>query len=127
MKRIAVACEDNQDLDGRISQHFGRCPYYLIVDVEGDEIVKTDTIANPYYTQHTPGMVPKFIQEQGAHVLISGGIGPRAIDMFASLGIEVVSGAAGNAGDILRAYLKGEVSGAEGCGHHDHPGGHNHF
>ena len=127
MKRIAVACEDNQGLDGQISQHFGRCPYYLILDVEGDEIVKTDTVANPYYTQHTPGMVPQFINEQGAHVLIAGGIGPRAIDLFASLGIEVVSGIAGNAGDILQAYLKGEISGAEGCGHHNHPGGHNHF
>ena len=127
MKRIAVACDDNQGLDGQISQHFGRCPYYLIVDVEGDEIVKTDTIANPYYNQHTPGVVPEFISEQGANVLIAGGIGPRAIDMFASLGIEVVSGIAGNAGDIVEAYLKGEVSGAEGCGHHDHPGDHNHF
>jgi predicted Fe-Mo cluster-binding NifX family protein len=127
MKRIAVACEDNQGLDSQISQHFGRCPYYLILDVEGDEIVKTDTVANPYYTQHTPGMVPQFINEQEAHVMIAGGIGPRAIDLFVSLGLEVVSGIAGNAGDIVQAYLKGEVSGAEGCGHHDHPGGHNHF
>jgi predicted Fe-Mo cluster-binding NifX family protein len=123
MKRIAVACDDNQGLDGQISQHFGRCPYYLIVDVEGDEIVKTDTIANPYYTQHTPGMVPGFINEQGANVMIAGGIGPRAIDLFASMGIEVVSGIAGNAGDIVQSYLKGEVSGVEECGH-DHPAGH---
>jgi len=123
MKRIAVACDDNQGLDGQISQHFGRCPYYLIVDVDGDEIVKTDTIANPYYTQHTPGMVPKFINEQGAHVMIAGGIGPRAIDLFASMGIEVVSGIAGNAGDVVQSYLKGEVSGVEECGH-DHPAGH---
>ena len=123
MKRIAVACEDNQGLDGQISQHFGRCPYYLIVDVEGDEIVKTDTIANPYYTQHTPGVVPEFINEQGANVMIAGGIGPRAIDLFASMGIEVVSGIAGNAGDIVQSYLKGEVSGVEECGH-DHPAGH---
>jgi len=123
MKRIALACDDNQGLDGQISQHFGRCPYYLIVDVDGDEIVKTDTIANPYYTQHTPGMVPKFINEQGAHVMIAGGIGPRAIDLFASMGIEVVSGIAGNAGDVVQSYLKGEVSGVEECGH-DHPAGH---
>jgi predicted Fe-Mo cluster-binding NifX family protein len=123
MKRIAVACEDNQGLDGQISQHFGRCPYYLIVDVEGDEIVKTDTIANPYYTQHTPGVVPEFINEQGAHVMIAGGIGPRAIDLFASLGIEVLSGMAGKTGDIVQAYLKGEISGVEECGH-DHPAGH---
>ena len=123
MRRIALACEDNQGLGGQISQHFGRCPYYLILDVEGEEIIKTDIITNPYYHDHTPGMVPKFINEQGADVMIAGGIGPRAIELFASLGIEVVSGIAGNAGDIVQAYLKGEISGVEAC-QHDHPGGH---
>jgi predicted Fe-Mo cluster-binding NifX family protein len=123
MKRIALACEDNQGLGGQISQHFGRCPYYLIVDIEGDEIVKTNSIANPYYNQHSPGMVPKFINEQGANVMIAGGMGPMAIELFTRLGIEVVSGIAGNPGDIVQAYLRGEISGAEECGH-DHPEGH---
>ena len=123
MKRIALACEDNQGLGGQISQHFGRCPYYLILDVEGDEIIKADSIVNPYYNDHTPGMVPKFINEQGANVMIAGGIGPRAIDLFAGMGIEVVSGITGNAGDIVQAYLKGEISGVEAC-QQDHPGGH---
>ena len=123
MKRIAVACEDNQGLGGQISQHFGRCPYYLILDVQGDEIIKADSIVNPYYNDHTPGMVPKFINEQEANVMIAGGIGPRAIDLFAGMGIEVVSGIAGNTGDVVQAYLKGEISGVEECGR-DHPEGH---
>jgi predicted Fe-Mo cluster-binding NifX family protein len=55
--------------------------------------------------------------------MIAGGIGPRAIDLFAGMGIEVVSGIAGNAGDIVQAYLKREISGVEECGH-DHPEGH---
>ena len=124
MKRIALACEDNQGLDGQISQHFGRCPSYLFVDVEGDEILKADTIANPYYNNHVPGMVPQFINEQGANVMIAGGMGPRAIDMFTSLDIEVVTGAMGNVGNVLQAYLKKEISGVEPC-KHDHPEGHN--
>ncbi len=126
MKRIALACEDNQGLSGQISQHFGRCPCYLIVDVEGEEIIKTDSITNPYYHNHVPGMVPQFISEQGANVMIAGGIGPRAIDLFASMGIEVVSGAAGKVQDVLQAYLRGEISGVEAC-QHDYPGGHDHF
>lgn len=125
MKRIALACEDNQGLSGQISQHFGRCPYYLIVDVDGHEIRKTDSVNNPYYNSHVPGMVPQFISEQGANVMIAGGMGPRAIDMFTSLGIEAVSGATGNVGNILQAYLRGDITGAEACGH-DYPGGHNH-
>ena len=125
MKRIALACEDNQGLDGQISQHFGRCPYYLILDVDGEEIKKSETVSNPYYHNHIPGVVPKFIHEQGANVMIAGGMGPRAIDMFTGLGIEVVTGAIGNAGNVLQAYLRGEVSGVEPC-KHDHPEGHSH-
>ncbi|RLB29398.1 MAG: dinitrogenase iron-molybdenum cofactor biosynthesis protein [Deltaproteobacteria bacterium] len=125
MKRIALACEDNQGLSGQMSQHFGRCPYYLIVDVEGHEIKKTDSVNNPYYNNHVPGMVPQFINEQAVNVMIAGGMGPRAIDMFSNLGMEVVTGAIGNVGNVLQAYLRGEISGVEPC-EHDYPGGHNH-
>ena len=125
MKRIALACEDNQGLSGQMSQHFGRCPYYLIVDVEGHEIKGTDSVNNPYYNNHVPGKVPQFINEQGVNVMIAGGMGPRAIDMFTNLGIEVVTGAIGNVGNVLQAYLGGEISGVEPCSH-DYPGGHNH-
>ena len=125
MKKIALACEDNQGFDGQISQHFGRCPSYLIVDVEGNEVKKTDIVDNPYFNNHIPGKVPQFIREQGAQVMIAGGMGPRAIDMFSNFGIEVVTGAVGNAGNVLQAYLRGEISGAEPC-KHDHPGDHDH-
>ncbi len=125
MKKIALACEDNQGLSGQISQHFGRCPYYLIVDVEGSDKKKTNIVENPYYNNHVPGKVPQFIKEQGAHVMIAGGMGPRAIDMFSNFGIEVVTGAVGNTGNVLQAYLRGEISGVEPC-KHDHPGEHNH-
>jgi len=123
VKKIALACEDNEGLNGQISQHFGRCPSYIIVDVEGEEIKKADIISNPYYDNHVPGMVPKFISEQGVNVMIAGGMGPRAIDMFSNFGIEVVTGAIGNAGNVLKAYLQGEISGVEPC-KHDHPGDH---
>ena len=125
MRRIALATEDNQGLTGQISQHFGRCPYYLIVEVEELEIVKTENVNNPYYNSHAPGMVPQFINEQGADVMIAGGMGPRAIDMFTSLGIEAVSGATGNVGNILQAYLRGDITGVEAC-RHDYLGGHHH-
>ena len=59
MKRIALACEDNQGLSGQMSQHFGRCPYYLIVDVDGHEIEKTDSVNNRYYNNHVPGYVKR--------------------------------------------------------------------
>ena len=125
MKKIALACDDKEGLNGQVSQHFGRCPSYLIVDVEGNEVKKTENLDNPYFSNHIPGKVPQFIKEQGVQVMIAGGMGPRAIDMFSNFGIEVVTGAIGNAGNVLQAYCRGEISGVEPC-KHDHSGDHDH-
>ena len=125
MKKIALACDDKEGLNGQVSQHFGRCPSYLVVDVEGSEVKKSETLDNPYFNNHIPGKVPQFIQEQGVEVMIAGGMGPRAIDLFSNFGIEVVTGAIGNAGNVLQAYLRGEISGVEPC-KHDHAGDHDH-
>lgn len=117
MKRIAFACEDNSGLAAPMSMHFGRCPYYTLVDVEGEEIKNVEVVANPYFNNHTPGVVPQFINAQNAVVMIAGGMGPRAIDMFHGFGIEVATGVAGQVDKVLKAYLQGNVSGISACAH----------
>jgi len=119
MKRISFACDDNSGLQAQLSAHFGRCPYYTLVDVEGYEIKGVNVIENPYFNNHVPGQVPLFIRDQNANVMIAGGMGPRAIDLFSSFGIEVATGMSGKVSDILTAYLSGKVSGTVACGH-DH-------
>jgi predicted Fe-Mo cluster-binding NifX family protein len=126
MNRIAFACEDDQGLEAQMSAHFGRCPYYSLVDVEGQEVKHVNVIENPYFNNHVPGKVPHFIGQQNAHVMIAGGMGPRAIGIFESLGIEVVTGVGGKVGSVVQAYLKGEISGIVPCAHDhkDRCGGH---
>lgn len=122
MKRIAFASEDNTGLKAQMSMHFGRCPYYTFVNVEGAEIIGVEVVENPYFTNHTPGVVPHFINTQKANVMIAGGMGPRAIDIFQSVGIEVATGVGGQVENVLKAYLEGKVQGIEPCAHdHDHP------
>ena len=120
MKRIAFACEDNGGLKSQMSMHFGRCPYYTLVDVEGEDVKGVEVIENPYFNNHTPGVVPQFINTQKAEVMIAGGMGPRAIDLFHSLGIEVATGAGGQVENVLKAYLEGKVSGTSPCAHNHH-------
>jgi predicted Fe-Mo cluster-binding NifX family protein len=119
MKKISFACDDNSGLQAQLSGHFGRCPYYTLVDVEGSEIKGVNVIENPYFNNHVPGQVPQFIKDQNANVMIAGGMGPRAIDLFSGFGIEVATGISGQVSDILTAYLSGKVSGTVACGH-DH-------
>jgi predicted Fe-Mo cluster-binding NifX family protein len=89
-------------------------------------LVKSWVERNVHYGNHQPGQMPMFIRDLGANVILAGGMGPRAIDMFHGFGIEVATGAVGNIGKVLDAYLRGEVKGIVAC-EHDHPdscGGH---
>ncbi|HOC39250.1 MAG TPA: NifB/NifX family molybdenum-iron cluster-binding protein [Thermodesulfobacteriota bacterium] len=125
MKRIGFASENDSGLQAQISMHFGRCPYYTLVDVDGEAVKAVNVVANPYFNNHTPGVVPRFIHSQGANVMIAGGMGPRAIDLFTGFGIEVATGVGGQAGNVLEAYLAGKVQGIVACSHdHDHEGEH---
>ena len=122
--RIAISSEEKNGLDSRISHHFGRCPSYILVDVDNEEIQAVQGIDNPFAQNHQPGMVPEYIHNQGANVMISGGMGGRAIDFFDQYGIQVATGADETVRNTLDRYFKGELNGAQPCResieHHDH-------
>jgi predicted Fe-Mo cluster-binding NifX family protein len=113
--RIAISAEDTNGLDGVVSPHFGRCPHYILVDVEGQEAKAVQAVDNPYYGQHSPGMVPGFIHSQGVDVMLTGGMGRRAIGFFEQYGIEAVTGASGTVRYALECYLGGTLYGAKPC------------
>jgi len=119
--KIALAVEDTGGLDAVISQHFGRCPYYTLVEVNEDEITNVAIEKNPFYENHgQPGQVPNFINELGAQVMIAGGMGPKAIEFFGQFGIQVVTGASGKTGEAVKTFLAGQLKGASSCSGHDH-------
>jgi len=113
--RIAISAEDSNGLESVVSPHFGRCPHYILADVEGQEVQAVQAVGNPYYGQHAPGQVPGFINSQGVHVMLTGGMGGRAIGFFEQYGIEAVTGAAGTVRHALEGYLGGQLRGVEPC------------
>jgi predicted Fe-Mo cluster-binding NifX family protein len=113
--RIAISADNRDGLDSVVSPHFGRCPYYILVDVDGHEVKAVNAVENPYYGQHSPGVVPSFIHSQGVNVMLTGGMGGRAIAFFEQLGIEAVSGASGTVRRALELYLGGELRGVQPC------------
>ncbi len=113
--RIAISADDKNGLESVVSPHFGRCPHYILVDVEGQEIKAVKAVDNPYYGRHAPGQVPTFINERGANVMLTGGMGGRAIAFFERFGIEAVTGASGTVRYALERYLGGELRGYEPC------------
>ena len=122
--RIAVSVATDQGLDAPISPHFGRCPYFALVEIEGQDMGAVETVANPYYANHEPGQVPGFVHSLGANVMLSGGMGGRAVAFFRQYGVEPATGASGTVRDAIAQYLDGGLSGAAPCtesvehGHH---------
>lgn len=113
--RVAVSADDDSGLASVISPHFGRCPYYVLVDLDGREMRSVRTVENPYYGRHQPGQVPGFIKSEGADVMLAGGMGRRAIGLFREYGIEAMTGASGTVQHALDQYLNGTMQAAEPC------------
>ncbi len=99
--RIAFAVDEDKGLDSVISYHFGRCPFYLFVDIENDEVKSVTAEQNPFDEGHGPGVIPQFIHDRGAEVIVCGNMGPKARDFFSSLGVRPVTGAYGKVKDAL--------------------------
>lgn len=114
MKKIAVPTNG-----GNVAQHFGRCPEYTIFDVDGCDIKNSKVIDNP---GHEPGFLPKYLHDLNVDIVLAGGMGRRAFDLFKKNNIEVVTGARGTVEDSVKAYLNNELdTESDICDHgHDH-------
>jgi predicted Fe-Mo cluster-binding NifX family protein len=114
--RVAVPCEED-----RISAHFGHAAQFTFFDTDRDRgtIEKEETLASP---PHQPGLLPQWIAEQGATVVLATGMGGRALQRFAEHGVSVVVGVTmSDPRQAVEAYLRGELqAGANVC---DHGGG----
>ena len=113
--KIAVTAETNNGLDSIVAQHFGHAPFFILVDVEDGEVSVTKGVDNPFVNGHAPGQVPGFIKEQNADVMLSGGMGGRAIQFFEQAGIKTATGASGTVRQSLENFFGGKLTDAAPC------------
>lgn len=106
-----------------IESHFGHCRNFKIFNVEDRKVVSTEVLDTP---PHQPGLLPRFLGEHKVNVVITGGMGQRAIDLFKEQNIDVILGAQGNMEDILNIYLNGDLYSTGSACSHDHDHGHDH-
>ena len=113
--KIAIAKDDNL-----VSEHFGHCQGFEIVQIEKRKIVKRDFIPNP---GHKPGFLPKYLSEHGINIIIAGGMGAKAQELFNMNNIEVIVGAKGKIDDVLNDYIAGNLKSTNSvCERHSHHG-----
>jgi len=78
--------------EGKLTMHFGHCASFALIEVDATQkkILKREDVDAP---PHQPGLLPPWLAERGANVIIAGGMGQRAQELFAAQGIKVIVGA----------------------------------
>lgn len=111
--RIAIPVSE-----GKLDPHFGHCRSFALVDVDLDtrKVLTSETVTPP---AHEPGVLPAWLAEQGANLVLAGGMGNMAIQIFAKHDVEVIVGAPSlDPESLALGYLAGEIgAGANACDH----------
>jgi predicted Fe-Mo cluster-binding NifX family protein len=104
--------------EGKLSMHFGHCESFALVEVDPANkcILKREDIKAP---PHEPGLLPPWLAERGATVIIAGGMGQRAQGLFTQQGIQVLVGAPSETPErLVGEYLAGTLqTGSNACDH----------
>jgi ATP-binding protein involved in chromosome partitioning len=91
---------------GKLSLHFGHCDQFAIFDIDG-ETSKVTNRKDATPPAHEPGVLPRWLHENNVNVIIAGGMGQRAQQLFAQNDIKVVIGASGQSPEeLVSAYLQ---------------------
>jgi ATP-binding protein involved in chromosome partitioning len=103
---------------GKLSQHFGHCERFALIDVDqaARQIIGNQELESP---EHQPGLLPHWLAEKGATLIIAGGMGESAQKLFSKCGIQVVTGAPTETAETLvAAFMAGTLkTGGNQCDH----------
>jgi len=103
--KIAISTDSEE-----VSEHFGRCPEFTIVEIENKKIKNKKIIKNP---GHETGFLPKYFKEQKIDGVIAGGAGFRAQELFEQFGIKLITGIQGKVVDVINHFVRGNLEPGE--------------
>ncbi|MCD6486570.1 MAG: P-loop NTPase [Syntrophobacterales bacterium] len=113
MHKIAIPV-----VEGHLSAHFGHCEEFSIfdVDLENKKIIGQEKAPSP---PHEPGLLPRWLAEKGVNVIIAGGMGTQAQQLFAESGITVSVGASADDPEkVIISYMNNALElGGNTCDH----------
>jgi predicted Fe-Mo cluster-binding NifX family protein len=120
--RIVVPVLDESGLNARLSEHFGRAPYFAVIDVdENGSISSQKTVSNISEHFGGTGRPPDRILQLRPNALITYGMGPRALTIFQNARVAVLRANANTVKDVILAYNNDELEElTEGCHHARH-------
>ncbi|MCW4018806.1 MAG: dinitrogenase iron-molybdenum cofactor biosynthesis protein [Candidatus Bathyarchaeota archaeon] len=121
-RRIVVPVADQNGLAARLAEHFGRAPFFAVVDLnDNDEVLETKTVVN--VGEHAGGMghAHDNIVKLAPEAIVVYGMGPRGLQAFHDVGITVLKANADIVGEVIAGYKDDALEELiEGCPHAHH-------
>ena len=113
--------------ENRVDDHFGHCEFYGVYTIsEKNEIVDVQTIKSEQGCG-CKSNIAGVLANQGVTIMLAGGIGGGAINVLNQWGIDVVRGCSGNAAEIVKEYVSGNLTDSgESCHQHEQHQGEGH-
>jgi predicted Fe-Mo cluster-binding NifX family protein len=115
--RIGITLNDDKGLESHVSEHFGQCLFFGIVELDGKAIKNSRIVPNR--AQHGGGgcrAVDEMLQYK-INCVIAGGMGMGAQEKFAAAGVKIY-GYSGKAKDALNDFLTNSLAGLDACREH---------
>lgn len=100
----------DKNIDGSVSDVFGRCPYFIIAEIKDKKIERTESIKNES-TDQTSGAgisTAQLMAEKNVNAIITGNVGPRALDVLKQFNIEIYLGE-GVIKNVLQEFMDGKL------------------
>ena len=122
-RRIVIPVADNSGLNSRLSEHFGRAPYFMVIEINSKgEILSVEAIPNTSEHFGGFGRPPDRILQLKPTAVVTYGMGPRALNIFQQARVAVLRASAATVREVIEAYKRNELEElTEGCREARHP------
>jgi predicted Fe-Mo cluster-binding NifX family protein len=121
-ERVVIPAEDGNELNARLSEHFGRAPYFIVVELNEDgSVSNVQAVSNKSEHFGGTGLPPDHILQFKPHAVITYGMGPRALSIFQEKRVAVLKANADTVKEVVEAYKQDILEElTEGCHHARH-------
>ena len=115
--RVVIPVLNETGLDAQLSEHFGRAPYFAVVDLDKDgNVSNQQTVPNVREHFGGSGQRADSILQLKPNAIITYGMGPRGLSIYQSVRVAVLRANANTVGEVITAYNRDELEElTEGC------------
>ena len=120
--RFVVPIEEDKGVDSRLSEHFGRAPFFAVFELDEDgKISNQKVVLNESEHFGGTGFPPDRILQLKPDAVITFGMGPRALSQFQEAKVAVLRADSNTVNGVISSYVKDELEElTEGCHHAQH-------